>query len=573
MRYFLKRLVPVILVIVVLISIGWYFLMYDTSLTRDLLLQQAHQLEHKGNTTAAVWLYHLAYLQSGKDDMVAIELSEQYKKIGNYTKAESTLIKSIQDGGSVSVYIALCKTYIEQNKLRDAVAMLDKVADPQVKAQLDAMRPDAPSASEESGTYSQNLRIEITSKEALLYVSTDRDYPSPLQDVYSGPLALGSGDHMVYAVCIGENGLISPLSTFHYIVRDVVQEVFFTDGYIEAAIRQQLLIPDTHPVYSSDLWTVENFQLPALAQSCEDLKWMTNLKELTIADSSCIDFAPISQLKHLAKLTISDTPMTDGNLDFLSSLAELQNLTLTGCGISSISVLSQLTSLQYLNLTNNAIRNLAPLAELKALESLSISNNALTTLQDIVGLQRLHTLDVSYNALVTTDPVKQLPNLVHLDVSSNNLMKLEGIDQLYNLETFAAAYNNLIDVDLLAGCIKLRYLDVSHNTLLNIQALGQLSALEEFDFSHNEVSKLPTFRADSALRIIHGEHNIISSLDPLSDLQNLTHIYMDYNSQISSINALKNCPALKEVNVYGTNVTNVKVLADKGIMVHYTPKT
>lgn len=573
MRYFLKKSIPILLIIVVLISIGWYFLMYDTTLTRDMLLTQAHQLEEKGDTTAAVWLYHLAYLQSGKDEVVAIELADQFKTIGNYTKAESTLIKAIQDGGGISVYIELCKTYIEQDKLLDAVAMLDKIANPDIKAQLDVMRPAAPSASTESGTYHHNLSIEISSEESKLYASSDRDYPSLQQDLYSKPFSFGEGDHMIYAVCIGENGLISPLATFHYIVCDVVEEVFFTDGYIEAELRHQLQIPDSHPVYSSDLWKIETFQFPYLAQSCEDLKWIPNLKELTIDNSSCTDFSPISQLKLLNKLTITNTTIADGDLNFLSTLVDLQHLTLNGCGVSNISALSHLTVLEYLDLTNNAIRNLAPLAELTELKTLLLSNNALTSIQDITQLHRLQRLDVSYNALVTTDPVKNLTGLISLDVSGNNLMTLEGIHTLNKLEEFSAAYNNLIDVDILVDCTALRYLNVSHNTLLNIQALGVLSSLEEFDFSHNEVSKLPTFQSDCALRIIHGEHNILSSLEPLSGLKNLTHIYMDYNEQISKIDCLKNCPALREVNIYGTKVTNIKALADKGILVHYTPKT
>lgn len=573
MRYFLKKLIPILLVLIVMISIGWYFLIYDTTMTRDLLLSHAQHLEQNGKTSAAVWLYHLAYLQSDNDEYVAIELADQFKSIGNYTKAETTLIKAIQDGCGADVYIALCKTYIEQNKLRDAVAMLDKVSNPEIKLQLDAMRPKAPIASTENGTYNQNLDIEISCTAEKLYVSSDRDYPSIHQDVYSSPLNLADGDHMIYAVCIAENGLISPLSTFHYIIRNVVQEVSFTDAYVEHALRQQLLIPDTHPVYSNDLWAVESFQFPSLAQSCEDLKWLPNLKELTISGSVCTDFTTISQLKHLTNLTITDTDIADGDISFLSSLNSIQHLTLTGCGITTITNISQLISIQYLDLSNNAIRNLAPLAELAQLDTLYLSNNALTSVQDISHLDKIQTLDLSYNALVTTEPITHLSNLVCLDVSSNNLMQLEGINALTKLEVLSASYNDLLDVDILVNCVNLRQLDVSHNTLLNIQALGNLSALEELDFSYNEVTKLPTFQQDCALRIIRGEHNMISTLDKLSGLQNLTHVYMDYNQQISTITNLKNCPALREVSVYGTKVTNIQALADKGIMVHYTPKT
>jgi Leucine-rich repeat (LRR) protein len=66
---------------------------------------------------------------------------------------------------------------------------------------------------------------------------------------------------------------------------------------------------------------------------------------------------------------------------------------------------------------------------------------------------------------------------------------------------------------------------------------------------------------------------MLTSLDNLSGLKNLTHVYMDYNAKLSNINALRHCAALREVNVYGTKVTDISQLADLGILVNYTPKT
>jgi Leucine-rich repeat (LRR) protein len=109
--------------------------------------------------------------------------------------------------------------------------------------------------------------------------------------------------------------------------------------------------------------------------------------------------------------------------------------------------------------------------------------------------------------------------------------------------------------------------------LLNIQVLSTLPLLEELDFSDNEVSRLPSFSADCALTVIRGEHNLLTSLDALSGLKHLVRVYMDYNDKLSNINSLRHCKALREVHVYGTKVTDISLLADVGILVHYTPKT
>ena len=104
MKKILKIAIPLLLAITILLSIGWYFFQYNTTFTRDFLLQQARRLEDEGKHDLAVWFYNLAYEQSQGSDAVAIELAQQFKEIGNYTKAEYTLSKAIEDGGSVELY-------------------------------------------------------------------------------------------------------------------------------------------------------------------------------------------------------------------------------------------------------------------------------------------------------------------------------------------------------------------------------------------------------------------------------------------------------------------------------------
>ena len=572
MRHFLKKLIPTLLAIAILVSIGWYFMVYDTTLTRDLILQQAHRFEEEGNTSAAVWLYNIAYWQSGNDESVAIELSEQFKALGNYSKAESTLTKAIQDGGGVDVYIALCKTYLEQNKILDAVTMLDKVGNKEAKAQLDAMRPKAPVASVPSGSYTQYLQVEISAEGGKIYVNLNQDYPSLHTDAYTGPIQLSAGNTTIYAVNVGDNGLVSPLAVYGYIVGNVVEEVHLTDEHIDAALRALLQLGEKEAIYSNMLWGVEEFTIPQQATSCADLKWLPNLKKLTIAECAFTDFSPLSTLKYLHTLTVRETTIADSDLRFLANMKDLNDLTLSGCSISTIADMESMTSLQYLNLSNNTVRNISALAGMTELEELDLSYNALISLQDIQSLENLKILDVSYNSLASTAHVSTLVALTDLDVSSNNLMKLEGIDTLTQLQNFSAAYNNLTDVNILRSCTQLKTLDISHNTVLNILVLAELSLLEELDFSHNEVSRLPAFQSDCALRIIRGDNNLLTSLDNLSGLKNLTHVYMDYNEKLANINSLRHCAALQEVYVYGTRVSDISQLADAGILVNYTPK-
>ena len=94
---------------------------------------------------------------------MAIELANQYKADGNYTKAEYTLSNAINGDASVELYIALCKTYVEQDKLLDAVNFLSNISDPTIRNALEQLRPTAPTANYEPGFYSQYLDLELSS--------------------------------------------------------------------------------------------------------------------------------------------------------------------------------------------------------------------------------------------------------------------------------------------------------------------------------------------------------------------------------------------------------------------------
>src|SRR5574344_1034586 len=125
--FFMKKatrfLVSLILGLLILASIFWYLFIYDRAFTRDSLLSQARFQSLHGNSRLASWFYDAAYSFSGHDENVAIELANQYKKSGNYTKAELTLTTSIHDQPTVELYTALSKVYVEQDTLLDAVQL------------------------------------------------------------------------------------------------------------------------------------------------------------------------------------------------------------------------------------------------------------------------------------------------------------------------------------------------------------------------------------------------------------------------------------------------------------------
>ncbi len=571
MKKTLKIIIPIVLAVAIVLCAAWYLFVYDRAFTRDMFLTFARYSEKSGSHSLAAWFYNQAYVQSAESEAVAIELAEQYKAMGNYTKAEYTLSKAIADGGGVDLYIALCKTYVEQDKILDAVNMLDKITNPEIKQQLSALRPSTPTASPEPGYYNQYIYASISGETDQLYVSATSKYPSVKTDKYKEPMQLKDGENTIYAVSIGENGLVSQLGVFGYTIGGVIELIEFSDTAVEAAIREALSVSADKALYTNDLWTIKNFTVPADAESYADLQHMVFLEELSVENGVAGQLSNISPLSNLSKLTIKNIEISHDELSIIGNLPHLQQLTLQGCRLSRISELAPASALTYLDLSGNTIRDISALSGMQQLQELYLQSNAVTDLAPLSGCTALTKLDVSSNALTTLSPISTLTGLTWLNAGTNSISELGQIDRLAALTVLKLGNNKLTATGSLSACAKLTELDLSTNQLTDITDLSALNELMHLDFSYNQVTAIPTFAKDCALVSINGSNNQISTLSPLSGLGKLNTVNMDYNKGITSVEPLTSCRLLIEVNVYETGVKDVTPLTNLSIVVNYKP--
>ena len=570
MKHVLRKIVPIVLVLLIIASVAWYCFVYDRDFTRDILLSQARYHSTNGSPELASWFYDLAYKHSGQDEIVAIELANQFKAAGNYTKAEYTLSNAISDGGTVDLYIALCKTYVEQDKLLDAVNMLSNVKDSGIKAQLEALRPQAPTADPAPGFYSEYISVSFETGNGTLYCTTDGEYPSTKDGPYTEPIQLGIGETTIYALTVADNGLVSPLSVMGYTVGGVIEEVVFEDFSMEQAIREALGAEADQTLYTSDLWTITEFTAPAGAGTYNDLTRLTYLEKLSVEGQSFDSLRFLSGLTYLKELNLNDCKFPSEDLSVIASLPGLTSLTLSDCGLSTTAGLENAQNVTYLDLSSNSIRNLDPLASMLSLQEVHLQHNALINLSALSGLTGLRKLDVSYNSLPSIASLAACVSLDWLDVSNNSLADLGAIDNLSALTHLSVANNALTDVSLLAACTGLTELSIANNDITDISALSTLVKLEVFDFSYNEITALPAWPEGCPMRTIDGSYNALESISGLKDMQELTYVYMDYN-QITDIAELAGCYNLVMINVYGNAVTGVEALTEHNIIVNYDP--
>ena len=552
MKYILKIFLIVLLVVAIIGAACWFFLVQRPDLTMSVFAHWGDYFYDAGRYNRAVSLYETACKLSPNNANLPVRLAQAYINSGNYTKAEYTLVSAITNNPeSVQLYVALSKTYIEQDKILDAEQMLDRITSADVKAQIDALRPNAPVLSPESGYYSEYIDVAVTATGGTAYLAVNQDYPSIETDAYEAPVTLEAGDSKVVVVTVAENGLVSDAVYGGYTIGSVVEEVKLSDSALDGYVRELLGKSASDTIMSDELWELEELTLPEGVQDISDLTRFAGLKTLTIQNATGLDLSVLPQLTTLQTLDLSGTTLPTSTLDAIGTLPELKKLVLQGCAVTAINPLVGLSNLEYLDLTNNSVSDLTAITALEHLKDLYLTNNpvkSITYLNSCLELERLH-------------------------IENCGVSRLSSLAGNTSLQELYASNNEISDISVLSDCVSLSVLDISDNQVKDISVIANLPELTYFLASHNQIESLPAFdTATCKLVRINVNNNQLTDLSPLKGLPALNYIFADYN-QISDISGLEDCPLLTQLNLFDNpvNEAQVKALQEIGRIVNYTP--
>ena len=552
MKYILKIFLIVLLVVAIIGAACWFFLVQRPDLTMSVFAHWGDYFYDAGRYNRAVSLYETACKLSPENANLPVRLAQAYINSGNYTKAEYTLVSAITNNPeSVQLYVALSKTYIEQDKILDAEQMLDRITSADVKAQIDALRPNAPVLSPESGYYSEYIDVAVTATGGTAYLAVNQDYPSIKTDAYEAPVTLEAGDSKVVVVTVAENGLVSDAVYGGYTIGSVVEEVKLSDSALDSYVRELLGKSASDTIMSDELWEIEELTLPEGVQDISDLTRFAGLKTLTIQNATGLDLSVLPQLTTLQSLDLSGTTLPTSTLDAIGTLPELKKLVLQSCAVTAINPLVGLSNLEYLDLTNNSVTDLTAITALEHLKDLYLTNNpvkSITYLNSCLELERLH-------------------------IENCGVSRLSSLAGNTSLQELYASNNEISDISVLSDCVSLSVLDISDNQVKDVSVIANLPELTYFLASHNQIESLPAFdTANCKLVRINVNNNQLTDLSPLKGLPALNYIFADYN-QISDISGLEDCPLLTQLNLFDNpvNEAQVKALQEIGRIVNYTP--
>ena len=546
-----KLILILAIVAVLLFAVGAYILVFRTNVTVDYYISRGESAMESGRYSSAIRHYSAALKMDDSRPEIHIALADAYKGAENYTKAEYTLVSAITDHPEeTALYVALSRTYVQQEKFLDADHMLTRAANESVKAELEAMRPSAPTLTPESGYYSTYITVSASCTAGRIYFTTTGEYPSGDDNLYTEPIQLPGGETTICSLVVDDSGLVSPVTYAGYTVAGVIEPVTIADTALDSILRQAIGKGAEDPLMSNELWNIEELEISGAVSDLSQLSRLTGLKKLKISGIASTDFSVLSSLPKMTALDLSGCILGRGSIDAIGKLTELTSLNLSGCALNNVTSLSSLSKLTELDLSNNVIGDIASLSNLTALKTLSLKNNPLKSISALSDLTALESLDVSCCELTSLDAIGKLSMLQTLDASDNAITSIGALD----------------------SCKALEKINVSSNKLTTISILSGLPRLTYFDGSYNEITAIPTFDASHPLQYLNLNYNSVSSVSGLSGLSYLNYVMLDYN-KVSDLSPLANCYNLVQVDVWDAPVTSASVsaLQEHSIIVNYNP--
>lgn len=308
-------------------------------------------------------------------------------------------------------------------------------------------------------------------------------------------------------------------------------------------------------------------------------------KEVTISDPP--EREQLHEITYLKKLNISGK-WALRSVEPLRKLITLEQLDVSGTGITDVSALSDLINLRQLDVSSTIIANISPLKALTGLTELNVSYTGVADLQPLTALQNLRTLTMdSIPAInpevlaanqrlqkIYADGVRKMPGAVEelWDKIPEALIVYRTPELLTWWQQLNDSWKELFgrlepgtgtpDRERLHRIASIRSLDLSQNR--EITGLYPLRIMQQLEVLN--ISGLPIDDI-SALMAIHRLVELNCSNTPVRDLNGISgqqrlKILNCSNSPLNNIDPLSRLPVIEDVNISGTDVNRLNALGD-----------
>jgi|GEM_PF-5411171 len=320
----------------------------------------------------------------------------------------------------------------------------------------------------------------------------------------------------------------------------VAQTVVFNDPNLEQAVRDALKKP-SGPITQADMAML--VFLMANDKGISDLtglEYAINLQVLSLRKNNLSDLTPIQNLLSLSVLLL-DHNYNLSNIQPLSGLIYLTELTLSNNIISDISALQNMYALSNLNMNKNQVADISPLQNHFQLQTLILGNNQISDISVLHNLTSLTTLYLHVNQIQDISALSNLVNLIDLYITTNQISDISSLQNLTNLQSLSIHTNQIVDITALQNLVNLGILVSNDNQIVDVNPLQNLINLYTLFLSNNAIADINGISGLINLEQLKLDGNQLDNddLPSMYDLDNLGALDLRNNPGITSGTAMQ----------------------------------
>ncbi|MDR4149181.1 NEAT domain-containing leucine-rich repeat protein [Bacillus thuringiensis] len=248
---------------------------------------------------------------------------------------------------------------------------------------------------------------------------------------------------------------------------------------------------------------------------------LLQVNNLFLNTNEILDYSALKYMPNLKSLTVANAKIKDPS--FFANLKQLNHLALRGNEFSDVTPLVKMDNLESLDLSNNKITNVAPLTKMKNVKTLFLSGNQIEDVTALAKMEQLDYLNLANNKIKNVAPLSALKNVTYLTLAGN---QVEDIKPLYSLplKDLVLTRNNVKDLSGIDQMNQLNILFVGKNQIKDVTPLAKMTQLTELDLPHNELKDITPLSNLVNLQKLDLEANYISDLSPVSNLKKLVYL-------------------------------------------------
>ncbi|MEP2026372.1 MAG: leucine-rich repeat domain-containing protein [Reichenbachiella sp.] len=212
----------------------------------------------------------------------------------------------------------------------------------------------------------------------------------------------------------------------------------------------------------------------------------------------------------------------------LKKMAAIDSLNLSGNQfIIDLEPLSALKNLKKLDISNTKITDLSPLRYARNLKHLNASNTSIHDISSLQYFDQIVTLDLSQTQVIDISVLERFSVLKDLNLSSTELTDFKSIKSLKTLKSINISNTNFDDPTILSNSLGLKSIDLSRTPVDHLFVFQSLPKVELLNISETQIANLNGLEQHPALQELLINQTQVQSLKTLENAPNLKKVYAD----------------------------------------------